>query len=363
MSNSLGESFRLTVFGESHGSAIGVTIDGCPAGLELSCEDLQSAVNRRKPQNGAGQTTRREEDRVEIISGLFNGRTTGAAVTMMVRNQDVDSTTYERMRFTPRPGHADYTAKIKYGGFNDYRGGGVFSGRVTVALVMAGAMATKLLRLVGIEVVAYTTQIGQVTAGAVELNGLREKIDQSPLRCPDTEAALAMQAEIEKATAAGDSLGGIIECQAFNLPVGLGEPYFDSLEGQLAKAFFAIPAVKGVEFGEGFAVAARKGSQNNDDFIIKDGKIRTSTNSAGGILGGLSNGMPLLARLAVKPTPSIALPQSTVDLQKQREVEIKVSGRHDSCIVPRAAVVVEAAAAVVLCDFALKAGIIKRIIK
>jgi chorismate synthase len=363
MSNSLGEIFRITMFGESHSTAIGIVIEGCPAGLELSQQDIQKAVDRRKPQANAGQTARHEPDEVEILSGVFEGHTTGMSLAMLVRNRDVDSKIYQKMRYTPRPGHADYTAWVKYGGFNDFRGGGAFSGRVTVALVMAGAVAAKLLDTLGIETMAYTVQIGSVPAKPKTFNVIRKNVDQNALRCGDAAAAEKMQAEIEKAAKAGDSLGGIVECQAMNVPTGLGEPYFDTLEGQLAKAFFAIPAVKGVEFGSGFWAAGITGSQNNDPFIIVNDKVGTSTNHAGGILGGISDGSPIVARIAVKPVPSIAISQATVDLQTLKECEINIVGRHDVCIVPRAAVVIEAMMAVTLCDFALRAGFLKRTMK
>jgi chorismate synthase len=363
MSNTLGEIFKITIFGESHGPAIGIVIEGCPAGLEVSQSDIQKAVDRRKPRSDAGQTARREADEVEILSGVFEGRTTGMSLALLVRNRDIDSKAYGKMRYTPRPGHADYTAWVKYDGFNDFRGGGAFSGRVTVALVMAGAVAAKLLSTLGIETTAYTVQIGSVLARPKPLNVVRTNIDQNALRCGDSAAAKKMQAEIEKVAKAGDSLGGIIECQAINVPAGLGEPYFNTLEGQLAKAFFAIPAVKGVEFGSGFWAAGITGSQNNDPFIIADNTIGTATNHAGGILGGISDGSPIIARIAVKPVPSIALSQTTVDLLTMKECEISTVGRHDSCIVPRAAVVVEAMMAITLCDFALKAGFLKRTMK
>jgi chorismate synthase len=363
MSNSLGEIFKITIFGESHGAGIGIVIEGCPAGLELSQQDIQKAVDKRKPQANAGQTARREVDEVEILSGVFAGHTTGMSLAMLVRNRDVDSKVYQKMRYTPRPGHSDYTAWVKYNGYNDFRGGGAFSGRVTVALVMAGAVSAKLLETLGIETTAYTVQIGNVLAKPKTLNVIRRNVDQNSLRCGDAAAAKKMQAEVDKAAKAGDSLGGIIECQALNVPAGLGEPYFDTLEGQLAKAFFAIPAVKGVEFGSGFWAAGITSSQNNDPFVIVDNKVGTLTNHAGGILGGISNGSPIIARVAVKPVPSIAISQSTVDLQTMKECEINIVGRHDSCIVPRAAVVVEAMMAVTLCDFALRAGFLKRTMK
>jgi chorismate synthase len=363
MSNSFGELFRITSFGESHGPCIGVVIDGCPAGLSLNEEDIQKEVDKRKPVYSAGQTARVEEDKVEVLSGVFQGRTTGAPITLLVHNRDIDSSVYEAVRFVPRPGHADYTAYMKYGGFNDYRGGGRFSGRVTVGLVMAGAVAKKLLEKLDIQVLAFTIQIGSIKAGASSLGDIIRNIQSNPLRCPDLQAAKAMAGIIEQASREGDSLGGVVEGMAFNLPVGLGEPYFDSLEGQIAKALFSIPAVKGVEFGSGFAAVARKGSENNDPFVIADGRVVSATNQAGGILGGISTGMPLVLRAAVKPTPSISKKQNTVNLQTMENAELHIKGRHDACIVPRAAVVIESMMAVTLCDFVLRAGLIARVIK
>jgi chorismate synthase len=363
MSSSFGELFRITLLGESHGPCIGVVIDGCPAGLPLSEADIQEEVDKRKPAALAGQTARREEDEVEILSGVFKGYTTGAPIGIMVKNQDVDSSAYEKRSSIPRPGHADYTAYLKYGGFNDYRGGGFFSGRVTVALVMAGAIAKKLLVLKGIEVLAHTVQIGNIKAGVVAYDQIKIKTSKNPLRCADARAARKMLAEIRQAEKEGDSLGGNIEGLALGIPAGLGEPYFDTLEGQLAKAIFAIPAVKGVEFGAGFRVIEMKGSEDNDPLIIKNTRVNFKTNQAGGILGGISTGMPLVLRAAVKPTPSISAVQRSVDLNSMEETDLAIKGRHDVCLVPRAAVVVEAMMAVVLCDLALRAGIIERVIK
>jgi chorismate synthase len=363
MSNSLGTLFRITSFGESHGVALGVTIDGCPAGLPLNEADIQSEVDKRKPQAGAGGTARSEEDRVEVLSGLFGGHTTGAPITLAVRNRDTDSSQYESNRFLPRPGHADYTGWIKYGGMNDYRGGGRFSGRVTVGLVMAGAVAKKVLGLRGIEVLAHTISIGAVKAAAVTPDDIRQKVYSDPLRCADSGASRAMAALIAKAGSAGDSLGGMIEGLALNLPAGLGEPVFDTMEGELAKALFAIPAIKGVEFGEGFGVVGMRGSENNDLFIMQDNLIRTESNHAGGILGGISSGMPLVVRVAVKPTPSISRPQKTVDLRTRNPAELVIKGRHDVCLAPRAVIVVESVIAITLCDLAVRAGVIERIVK
>jgi len=363
MGNSLGKLFTVTSFGESHGSVVGVIIDGCPAGLPITEKDIQGEVDRRKPGLTAGTTSRAEEDRVEILSGVFNGKTTGAPICLLVRNRDVDSGAYEKTRFLPRPGHADYTAFMKYGGFNDYRGGGRFSGRITVSFVMAGAIARKLLEQLNIEVLAHTVEIGGVSAAPKHIDEIREVAAISPLRCADPAAAAEMTRAIEQAREEGDSVGGIVEGMALNVPVGLGEPVFDTLEGELAKALFAIPAVKGVEFGSGFQAANRKGSENNDPFSIRQGKVIATSNNAGGILGGISDGMPIVVRAVVKPTPSISKSQETVNLETMETAALEIKGRHDTCIVPRAVVVVEAMMAVTLCDLALRAGLMPRVMK
>jgi chorismate synthase len=362
MSNSLGKIFTITSFGESHGRCVGVIIGGCPAGLSLTEDAVQSEVDKRRPGSGPASTGRSEEDKVEILSGVYDGHTTGAPVCMLVWNRDVDSSQYLKNRFLPRPGHADFTAYTKYGGFNDFRGGGRFSGRITAGFVMAGAIAKKLLGLYGIEVLAHTVEIGGIKARSAGLDEIKST-EGNTLRCADPAATEQMLEAVEKARAEGDSLGGIIEGIAINVPAGLGEPVFDTLEGDLAKALFSIPAVKGVEFGSGFAAATKRGSENNDPFTIEDGKIITRTNNAGGILGGISNGMPLVARVAVKPTPSISQEQETVDMQKMEPATLSTRGRHDACIVPRAVPVVSAMMAVVLCDFAIRAGIIPEVIK
>lgn len=362
MDNSLGKLFTITSFGESHGRCVGIVIDGCPAGLALTETDIQREVDKRRP-GAAGTTKRAEEDKVEILSGVFNRHTTGAPITLLIWNRDIDSSEYERIRFLPRPGHADYTAFLKYGGFNDFRGGGMFSGRITATFVMAGAVAKKLLRLIGVEILAHTVEIGGIKARPGELDKLRHSLDQNPLKCADLEAAKEMAQAIEKARKAGNSLGGIVEGLALNVPAGLGEPVFDTLEGDLAKALFAIPAVKGVEFGSGFAAARKRGSENNDPFAVKSGKIITKTNNAGGILGGISNGMPIIARVAIKPTPSIARKQKTVNLKIMEIEDLTVKGRHDTCLVPRAVPVVEAMMAITLGDFALRAGLIPRVLR
>ncbi len=363
MSNSLGKSFVITSFGESHGRCIGIIIDGCPAGLPLLEGDIQPEIDRRRPVAAAGGTARAEADKVEIVSGVFNGFTTGAPICLLIWNHDTDSSVYEKMRTLARPGHADYTAYIKYGGFNDFRGGGRFSGRITAGFVMAGTVARKLLTRLGIEVIGHTVAIGGIHAQPLPVAVVKIAAARDPLRCADPAASAEMSKAIERARAEGDSLGGVIEGVALNMPAGLGEPVFDTLEGELARALFAIPAVKGVEFGAGFDAARLKGSQDNDSFAIDAGKVKTRTNNAGGILGGISNGMPLVVRVAVKPTPSIARRQPTIDMRQLAAAELEIKGRHDACIVPRAVPVVEAMLAIVLCDFARRAGLIPEVIK
>jgi len=363
MENSIGKMLAITSFGESHGPCVGVVIDGCPAGLPVSEADIQSEVNRRRAGGSSASTSRLEKDKVEILSGVSNGFTTGAPVCLLIRNEDVDDAAYEEIRSKLRPGHADYPAYVKYGGFNDWRGGGKFSGRMTATFVMAGAIAKKLLAVIGVEIIAHTAEIGGIAAEAMSYQEIKKKATKDSLCCADPKASQAMTELINRTKESGDSLGGVIEGIALNVPVGLGEPLFDNLDGDLAKALFAIPAVKGVEFGAGFAAARKKGSENNDPFIIKDGKIMTGTNNAGGILGGMSNGMPLIVRVAVKPVSSIGIEQQTVDIEKMKETVIKVGGRHDVCIVPRAVPVVEAMMAVTLCDFAMRAGLIPRVIR
>jgi chorismate synthase len=363
MSSSLGKLFTINAFGESHGRCVGVVVDGCPAGLPLAAADIQPGLDRRRAGAGAASTSRREKDKVEILSGVLEGFTTGAPVCLLVMNEDVDSSAYEAIKSKLRPGHADFTAHIKYGGFNDWRGGGMFSGRLTAAFVMAGAVAGKILKTIGVDVFAHTVAIGGIDAKPSPYEEIKKKARQDPLACADAAASAKMAALIEKVKKEGDSLGGIVEGIALNVPVGLGEPIFDNLDGELSKALFAVPAVKGVAFGSGFAAARKKGSQNNDPFAVGKGKIVTKTNNSGGVLGGISNGMPLVVRVAVKPTASIAREQSTVDIDKMKATAIKVGGRHDVCIVPRAVPVVASMMSVTLCDFAMRAGLIPRVLK
>ena len=362
--NSIGKEFVITCFGESHGRCVGVVVDGCPAGLPLSEQDIQKELDKRIPPKPEIVSARREKDVVEILSGTFNGFTTGAPICTLVWNKDVIPGEYDLIKDTPRPGHADYPARIKYGSFNDYRGGGRFSGRITVAFVMAGAIAKKLLGVFGVEVLAYAIEIGNVKIRkSPDIEEIRRSTYKTSVRCPDMESAKEMEEAILKAKSEGDSVGGVVECVALNVPVGVGEPLFDSLDADMAKMLFDVPAVKGVEFGAGFKAARLRGSENNDPFAIRGGKIVTLTNNAGGVLGGLSSGMPIVVRAAIKPTPSISKEQKTVDLSKMEETTIKVKGRHDPCIVPKAVPVIESAVAIVLADHMLRAGFIPKVLR
>lgn len=362
--NSIGKSFVVTCFGESHGKCVGVVVDGCPAGLPLSERDIQIELDKRIPPKAEIVSGRIEKDIVQILSGVFEGLTTGAPICALVENKEVISSDYDIIRDVPRPGHADYVARIKYGGFNDYRGGGRFSGRITVSFVIAGAIAKKLLSIFGVEVMAYTAAIGHVKLRErPSVDEIRKNTYTNAVRCPDLESAKAMEEAILKAKSEGDSLGGIVECIALNVPAGVGEPLFDALDADIAKILFTVPAVKGVEFGVGFKVAELKGSENNDAYAIREGKVVTLTNNAGGVLGGLSNGMPILVRAAIKPTPSISKEQKTVNLSKMEETTIQIRGRHDPCIIPKAVPVIESALAIVLADHMLRAGMIPKVLK
>jgi chorismate synthase len=362
--NSIGKEFTVTTFGESHGNVIGVVVDGCPAGLPLSEADVQIDLDRRIPAEPKIVSGRIEKDTAKILSGVFNGFTTGAPIALMVENLKIDSSDYEAIIDLPRPGHADYTARIKYGGFNDYRGGGRFSGRVTVALIMAGVIAKKLLSRFDVDVLAYTTAIGEVkTAKKFSAEEIRKNKYLASTRCPDLVCSEKMAQAIVEVRKEGNSLGGVVDCLVLNVPVGVGEPMFDSLDADLAKALFNVPAVKAVEFGLGFEIAELEGSESNDAFIVKDGKVATSTENMGGILGGLSNGMPIVMRIAIKPTPSIGKEQKTVSLPTFKTADLSVKGRHDPCIVPKAVPAVEAAVAVTLADHMIRAGFIPKVLE
>lgn len=363
MSNILGNIFKLSVFGESHGLCIGVVIDGCPAGISLDITEIQKELDSRRPVDSRMSTTRKESDRVELLSGIYNGKTTGAPLTFIIWNSDVNSDTYKEFKYTPRPGHADFTASIKYGQYNDFRGGGMFSGRLTATYVIAGSVAQKMLStFLGIEILSHTIQIGDISCKNIKLSQVRLAANNQ-LFCADKITTRKMLKLIDEVRNSGDSIGGVIEVIALNVPAGLGEPIFDTLEGELSKAFFAIPAVKGVEFGAGFKSATMRGSEHNDAFTVKNNQIITKTNNAGGILGGISSGMPIICRIAIKPTPSISRIQKTLNLTTGKETELKITGRHDVCIVPRAVPVAKAMMAIVLCDMALRAQLIPRVYK
>jgi chorismate synthase len=324
---------------------------------------MNEELAKRMPPDPNVTSARREHDEVQILSGVFDGYTTGAPLTMLIPNKDVRSQDYDKLKSIARPGHADYPARIKYGGFNDLRGGGRASGRLTAPIVMAGAVAKKLLTSIGVRVFAHTVQIHTIR---LEKKLSHEAIFRgtysNPVRCADSETAEVMRAEILKARSEGDSLGGVVECIAEGLPAGIGEPFFDSLDADLAKMAFSIPAVKGFEVGLGFQASSVMGSENNDPYTVKDGKIVTLTNNAGGILGGLSNGMPIVVRIAFKPPSSIPKQQKTVNLKEMRDAKVEVTGRHDPCIVPKAVPVVEAAVAIVLADHCLRSGTIPRVL-
>jgi chorismate synthase len=361
--SSFGKEFCVTVFGESHGAAVATVVDGCPAGLPLSEEDVQAELDRRLPPDLTMTSARREKDAVQILSGVFEGYTTSAPVAMLTWNKDVRSQDYEKLRFVARPGHADFPTRVKYGDFNDFRGGGRASGRMTVPIMMAGAIAKKLLRQFGIEVFAHTIQIHTVKLERqLPSEAIKQNAYANPVRCADPDTAEKMRETILKARREGDSVGGVVECVAEGVPPGVGEPFFDSLDADLAKIAFSIPAVKGFEVGLGFGASAIRGSENNDPFTTRDGKVVTLTNNAGGILGGLSNGMPIVVHVGFKPPSSIPKEQQTVNLKEMEDAMVQVTGRHDPCIVPKAVPVVESAVAIVLADHCLRARTIPRVI-
>lgn len=349
MSSTFGDRFRITTWGESHGAAIGAVIDGCPAGLSLDEADIQAFLDRRKPGQSRFTTKRQESDRVEILSGTFEGRTTGTPISLLIRNQDQRSRDYGNIASVYRPGHADYTYTQKYG-FRDYRGGGRSSGRETIGRVAGGAVASHILKELGIELTTFAKAIGPVEVPEEEYRP--EEIFQNKLYMPSNQRAAEAAAFLESMMKNLDSCGGVIECRVTGLPAGIGEPVFDKLDACLAKAILSIGAVKAVEFGDGVEAARRGGSQNNDPFFMENGSVRKKTNHAGGVLGGMSDGDTLILRAAVKPTPSIAQPQQTVT-ENGEDTELVIHGRHDPVIVPRAVVVVESMTALTLVDLLL----------
>ncbi|MHA1684337.1 MAG: chorismate synthase [Promethearchaeota archaeon] len=362
--NSFGERYIISLVGESHGKGVGVVIDGIPAGYAVDVDDINSELSRRRPGQSAISTPRRENDEVDLLSGVFNGRTTGAPVTMMTWNADVDSSKYEKYRDIPRPGHADYPAILKYGGFHDYRGSGRFSGRLTAGIVMAGTLARQIVNArLDVKIYTHVREIGGISYdGPVKLDILREKIEENPVRCYDPATAKEMVKAVEIARDDNDSVGGIVECIIEGLPAGLGNPRFGGLASKIGAMMFSLGAVKGIEFGAGFKSARMRGSEHNDGYSIDgSGNIVLRSNNAGGILGGMASGNPVVFRVAVKPTSSIGKKQKSMNLKTRRNVELEYEGRHDPCIAPRIAPVVEAAAWVVIIDSLLDANFIPAI--
>ena len=357
MSSEFGKILKVSVFGQSHGTAIGVNIDGLPAGEAIDLEELQRFLDRRRPGKSPLSTARNEGDVPEFLSGLENGKTCGAPLCAVIRNSDQHSKDYSELQDKPRPGHADYTAWVKWGGHADMRGGGHFSGRLTAPLCIAGGIAKQILARRGVYVGAHLHTIGGLTDlffPEEPTPELFQEVAQKPFPVLDDHTGELMQDVILQAKKELDSVGGIIECAATGVPAGLGEPMFGGVENRLAAALFGIPAVKGVEFGAGFNAAARRGSENNDPFTVENGRIAAVSNNAGGILGGITTGMPLTLRVAVKPTASIAKEQQTVSLSKLEDAQLQIHGRHDPCIAHRAVPVVEAVTATVLLDLLLE---------
>ena len=342
--SSYGKLFKITTWGESHGRGLGVVIEGCPAGLPIKESEIQLELNRRRTGQSKVTTTRKEGDQIQIMSGVFKGKTTGTPISLLVENEDADSSKYELIKDLYRPGHADYTYDMKYG-FRDYRGGGRSSARETVGRVAAGAIAKKLLARERIKIIGFTRQVGKHIAKNIDYR----EIENNIVRCPDNKIAEKMINSIMRARKKGDSLGGVVEVIAQGVPAGLGEPVFDRLDADLAKAVMSMPAVKGVEIGVGFQSAIMTGSECNDVFVMKNKKVVTATNNAGGILGGISNGMDIIVRLVVKPTSSINKAQDTVT-QQGKKAEIRVEGRHDPCVATRAVPIAEAMVAITLID-------------
>ena len=342
--SSFGNHFTVTTWGESHGKALGAVVDGCPAGLSLNEEDIQKFLDRRKPGQSRYTTTRKEGDLVEILSGVFEGKTTGTPISLIVRNTDQRSRDYGNIAYTYRPGHADFTFDAKYG-FRDYRGGGRSSGRETIGRVAAGSIAAKILETLGISFYTYTKSIGSVKIESFDA----EEISKNAFYMPDAKAAEAAGAYLEECMKNQDSAGGIIECRIKNVPAGLGNPVFEKLDAVLAEAVMSIGAVKAVEIGDGIQVSAMKGSEDNDGFHMENGQITKNSNHAGGIMGGMSDGSEIILRAAIKPTPSISQPQNTVT-DSGEETSLEIHGRHDPVIVPRAVVVVESMCALAIVD-------------
>ncbi len=357
MSSMFGNKLKISIFGESHGGGIGVVIDGLPSGVELDLDYINKQMTRRAPGRNKLSTARREKDEFNIISGFFEGKTTGTPLCAIIENQDTKSKDYSSIKNSMRPGHSDYTGFVKYSGYNDYRGSGHFSGRITAPLLFAGSVAMQILEkykgvIIGtrIKSIYNVTDDSEIKMNPQELN----KFKNMDFPVAWAEKGILMEKEILKAKESGDSVGGITETFILNVPAGFGEPFFDSVESKLSHMIFSIPAVKAIEFGEGFNVAAMKGSVANDQYYTQDGKVLTHSNNNGGILGGITNGMPIIFRTAIKPTPSISRLQNTVDISTMENKTIQIDGRHDPCIVPRAVPVIEGAAALVILDLMME---------
>ncbi len=358
MTNTIGKIFSITSFGSSHGRALGAVVDGCPANLELSEEDIQIELDKRRPGTSALTTSRNEGDKIEILSGIFEGKTDGTPIAGIVYNTNQKSKDYSNIKNTPRPGHGDFCWLEKYGIY-DYNGGGRGSGRTTISHVIGGAIAKKLLLLKGIKIISHVVQIGDIEAKDIDYENLEENIGKNDVKCGDLEAAKLMEELILSKKQQGDSIGGIVETIATGVPAGLGEPVFGKLDGDLAQILMSINAVKGVEIGLGFDCAKSSASEINDEFYYdEEGNVKTKTNNSGGILGGMSNGMPIISRIAVKPTPSISKVQNTIDLAKKENTSIEIKGRHDPCICPRVTAVAESVTAIVLADHMIRGGFI-----
>ncbi len=356
-----GQIFRTTTWGESHGRAVGCVVEGCPSGLTLGEEDIQKELDRRRP-GGRLASSRKEKDKVEILSGIFENRATGTPISLLIWNKDVDSKPYEKFKDLFRPGHADYTYFAKYG-VRDWRGGGRASARETVGRVAAGSIAKKILKNFGVSVGGYSREIAGIKCEIPwEFEESVQRAESNELRCPDETAARQMEQKIIEARKEGDSVGGIAEVVVRSPPAGLGEPVFNKLDAYLAYAIMSVPAVKGVEIGAGFEVARMRGSEDNDPITVDKGDMRFETNNAGGILGGVSNGEDIVLRAAIKPTPSISRTQKTVNYRKMEEEEIEIKGRHDPCIVPRAIPVLEAMTALVITDCMMMQRLIPRFV-
>lgn len=354
MSGMWGNKIKLSIFGESHGRAIGITIDGLPPGFKLDLEYINREMGRRAPGNSELSTTRWEEDSFEILSGYFNERTTGTPLCAVIHNSNQHSKDYEASKNLLRPSHGDFTGYIKYNGFNDYRGGGHFSGRITAPIVFAGAIYKQLLEEKGIIIGSHIKSIGEIedygfNMASIEANILKG-LKESDFPILNKELETDMRKAILDAKVEKDSIGGVVETAVINLPPGVGEPFFDSVESQIAHLLFSIPGIKGVEFGLGFEITKLRGSKANDEFFMDGDRVKTYSNNNGGILGGITSGMPIVFRAAIKPTPSIGKPQNTVDIEKRENSSVEIKGRHDPCIVPRALPVIEAAAAIAILD-------------